>query len=136
MLLKTEALTGLTALLIVEFMPLWLIRLFGAGNESIYYTEFALKTFRIYLSMIVLACVNKASFIYLQALGKAMLSTSLSLIREVVFGVCLPVVLPRFFGLDGILFSMPCADLLTFAATIAVVLYIFRLLESKSLAQA
>ena len=130
LLLKTEIITGVCALAMVELAPGLLIRLFGSANESIYYTEFALKTFRIYLSMIVFACVNKASFIYLQALGKAALSTSLSLVREVIFGVCLPVVLPKFFGLDGILYSMPAADIMTFLLTAAVIVYIYRSLSA------
>ena len=129
LLLKTEIVTGACALAAVELAPGLLIRLFGSANESVYYTEFALKTFRIYLSMVILACVNKASFIYLQALGRAALSTSLSLVREVIFGVCLPVVLPMFFGLDGILYSMPAADLLTFLMTAAVIVYIYRSLS-------
>ncbi len=106
-----------------------LIRLFGAANESVYYTAFAVKTFRIYLCMIPLACVNKASFIYLQALGKAVLSTVLSMIREVAFGVLLPIILPLFFGLDGILYSMPAADIMTFVITCFAIAYIFSILK-------
>ena len=33
--------------------------------------------------MIVLACVNKATFIFLQAMGKAVESTLLSMVREI-----------------------------------------------------
>lgn len=131
LLLKTEAVIGLCALSAVEVFPKALISLFGAANESVYYTEFAMRTFRIYLSMIVLACINKASFIYLQALGKAFLSTMLSMMREVVLGVALPVILPLFYGLDGILFSMPAADLITFVMTVIVILYIFSLLDGR-----
>ena len=94
-----------------------------------YYTAFAVKTFRIYLCMIPLACVNKASFIYLQALGKAVLSTALSMIREVAFGVLLPIILPLFFGLDGILYSMPAADIMTFVITCFAIAYIFSILK-------
>lgn len=132
LLLKTEAAIGFCALVIAEAFPRTLISLFGASNESVFYTEFAVKTFRIYLSMIVLACINKASFIYLQALGRAFLSTMLSMVREVVLGVALPVILPLVYGLDGILFSMPAADLITFALTVIVILYIFSLLEKNA----
>ena len=38
----------------------------------------------------------------------------LSLLREVVFGVGFALLLPVFFGLDGVLYSMPVSDLLTF----------------------
>lgn len=59
------------ALIIVEFFPLQMIGIFGAANESIYYTEFAVKAFRIHLCMMIFACVNKAAFIFLQTRGKA-----------------------------------------------------------------
>ena len=41
-------------------------------------------------------------------------STALSMVREVVFGVGFALLLPRFFGLDGVLYSMPLSDILTF----------------------
>jgi len=114
LLLKTEALVGLAALLIVELAPRQLIALFGARQESAYYTAFALRSFRVYLCMMVLATVNKGAFIYLQAIGKALASTLISLFREVVFGVGFALLLPRFLGLDGVLWSMPVSDALTF----------------------
>ncbi len=61
-----------------------------------------------------LATLNKGTFIYLQALGKAAASTVVSMAREIIFGVFLPIVLPIFLALDGILWSFPLADLLTF----------------------
>lgn len=113
-LLIAEAAVGAIAMILVECFPHQLINIFGAANESVYYTDFAIKAFRTYLCMIVLACVNKACFIFLQAMGKAAASTLLSMIREVVFGVGFALLLPVFFGLDGVLYSMPVSDLLTF----------------------
>ena len=113
-LLIAEATVGAVALILVEVFPRQLIGIFGAANESVYYTEFALKAFRIYLCMMIFACVNKACFIFLQAMGKAAESTILSMIREVVFGVGFAILLPVFFGLDGVLYSMPLSDILTF----------------------
>ena len=121
-LLLAEATVGAVALIVVEFFPGQLITIFGAANESAYYTEFALKAFRIYLCMMIFACVNKTCFIFLQAMGKAAASTALSMIREIVFGVGFALVLPIFFGLDGVLYSMPVSDLLTFL----IALYLIR----------
>ena len=84
-LLTVEAAVGAAALLIVEIFPTQLIGIFGAANESAYYTDFAIKSFRIYLCMMILATVNKGTFIYLQALGKAAESTLISLTREIIF---------------------------------------------------
>lgn len=113
----------------MECFPKQLIALFGASNESIYYTEFAVHSFRIYLCMMVLATVNKGTFIYLQAIGKALASTLISLFREVVFGVGFALLLPVFFGLDGVLWSMPVSDLLTFVITVFVIRMTFKELE-------
>jgi Na+-driven multidrug efflux pump len=133
LLLKAEALVGFIALLIVELMPEKLIGIFGAANESVYYTEFAVRSFRIYLCMMVLATVNKGTFIYLQSLGKALASTLISLIREIVFGVGFALLLPIFFGLDGVLYSMPVSDALTF---IIAAFVIIRTLKELSAPQA
>lgn len=121
-LLIAEACVGAVALFCAEAFPYALIRLFGAANESVYYTDFAVKAFRVYLCMIVFACVNKATFIFLQAMGKAVESTLLSMIREIVFGVGFALLLPPFFGLDGVLFSMPVSDVLT--AVISAILLV------------
>ena len=132
LLLKSEALVGLAALLIVELIPRQLIALFGAANESVYYTDFAVKSFRVYLCMMPLATVNKGTFIYLQAIGKAMASTLISLFREVVFGVGFALLLPMVFGLDGVLYSMPVSDFLTFLITVFVVRMTLRELSEPS----
>lgn len=123
LLLLTEAAVGAVALVIVECFPGQLIAVFGAANESEYYTLFALRAFRIYLSTTILAFVNKATFIYLQSLGKAFMSTLLSMVREVLFGVGFALLLPVFFGLDGILLSMPVSDVLTFVISAIVIIY-------------
>lgn len=59
--------------------------------------------------MMVPATVNKGTFIYLQSLGKALASMMISMVREVVFGVGFALLLPRFFGLDVVLYSMPAS---------------------------
>ena len=131
-LLMAEAGVGLLALAVVELMPGQLIAIFGAANESPFYTSFALRAFRIYLSMIVLACVNKASFIFLQAMGKAAASTMLSMVREIVFGVGFALLLPLRWGLDGVLWSMPVSDLLTFVIALFLIRRTFAELSSPA----
>ena len=130
-LLISEALVGLIALVLAEGFPRQLIAIFGAKNESVYYTDFAVKAFRTYLCMMVLACVNKACFIFLQAVGKALPSTMLSMVREVVFGVGFALLLPRFFGLDGVLYSMPVSDVLTFVIAAVMIVKTYRGLSEE-----
>ena len=133
-LLLWELGIGIAALCIVEIFPRQLIGIFGAANESAYYTDFAVRSFRIYLCLIFLSMLNKGTFIYLQAMGKALASTMISLTREVIFGVSLPIILPRFFGLDGLLYSFPLADILTFVFALVVIIRTDRELSSPNLA--
>lgn len=130
-MLLAEVLVGLLATLIFELFPKPLIHIFGASNESSYYMDFALKSMRILLCATTLSCVNKGIFIFLQALGKAGLSTLLSTLREIVFGVGLPLLLPLFFGLDGILYFMAAADILTFLATVPFLRHTERSLKER-----
>ena len=129
-LLTAEAIVGAVALIIVELFPQQLINIFGAANESVYYTEFAIRAFCIYLCMMIFACVNKACFIFLQAMGKAVESTVLSMIREIVFGVGFALLLPVWFGLDGVLYSMPLSDILTFAIAVYLIIKTYKELNN------
>ena len=129
LLLIAEACVGAVALIIAECFPQYLIAIFGAANESVYYTQFAVKAFRVYLCMVIFACVNKAAFIFLQAMGKAAASTALSMIREILFGVGLALLLPQFFGLDGVLYSMPASDALTMIVSAVVIFMSYRQLS-------
>lgn len=132
MLLKWEFIVGLVALAVIELFPNPLINLFGAKGESEYYREFAIRSFRIFLCMLSIATINKGTFIYLQSLGKAKESTLLSLFREIILGVALVVILPMFFGLDGVLLSMPASEIITFVAAIFIILNTYHSLQETS----
>lgn len=131
-LLGVEAAVGIAALLIVQLFPRQLIGIFGAANESRYYTDFAIKCFRVYLCLMPLATVNKGTFIYLQSIGKALASMVISLVREIVLGVGFALLLPRFFGLDGVLYSFPAADFLTFVVALVVIIFTYKQLRGDA----
>lgn len=135
-LLIAEALVSAVALVLAEGFPRQLIAVFGAANESSYYTDFAIKAFRTYLCMMILACINKACFIFLQAVGKALSSTLLSMFREVVFGVGFALLLPLSFGLDGVLYSMPVSDILTFIISAIIIEKTYRELNVEGVQKA
>ena len=82
----------------------------------------AVMTFRSYLCMLPLATVNKAAFIFMQAMGRPAESAGLSFFREVLLAVPLVMLLRRAFGLMGVLYSMPAADIITFFASAFVLL--------------
>ena len=89
-------------------------------------------TFRVYLCMLPLATVNKAAFIFMQAMGRPVESAGLSFFREVLLAVPLVMLLPRAFELMGVLYSMPAADVITFLASLYILLRTDRQLRAAS----
>ena len=65
----------------------------------------------------------------MQAMGRVVESTMLSMVREIVFGVGFALLLPLFFGLDGVLYSMPVSDVLTAVVTAVVIVNTYRRLD-------
>ena len=131
LLLACEAVLGLAAFIVVEFFPMYIADLFGAKGESVHYMNFTVHSFRVYLCLIVFACINKAAFIFIQAMGRAWTSAGLSVVREVVFGAGLTVIMPLFMGLEGVLWSMPASDGLTFIVSAIVIVMIYRQLGEQ-----
>lgn len=70
-------------------------------------------------------------YMFGQAMGKAVSSTMLSMVREIVFGVGFAILLPVFFGLDGVLYSMPVSDVLTAVISTAVIIKTYRELSQN-----
>lgn len=138
LLLLWEAMVGAVALVLFQVFPVQLISIFGTDNSPLYFA-FAKLAFRLYLCMMILDCVNKAAFIFLQSLGKPLESTLLSLLREVILSIPLAIVLPwlaaklwgQANGIYGLLVSMPCAALLTFLAAVYIVLRTDRQLRQQ-----
>ena len=46
--------------------------------------------------------------------------------------IMMAILLPRFFGLDGVLYSFPTADVLTFILTVVVILQVYRELSAEN----
>lgn len=125
-MLAAEFVVGAVAMLLFECFPLQIISIFG--SEEGLYNEFAILSFRIYLSTIVLCCLQKATSIFLQSLGKSLLSTGLSLLRDFVMSVPLVLMLPLKFGIYGPLYSAPVADIVSFIVVIVISVYLYRVL--------
>ena len=75
--------------------------------------------------------MNKFCFIFLQAMGKAVESAVLSMVREIVFGVGFALLLPLAFGLDGVLYSMPLSDILTFVIAVFLIIKTYKQLNQR-----
>lgn len=116
--------TSIIATFLVEACPLAFIQLFGADGKL--YTEFATKCLRIYLSLILFTCVQKAISIFLQSIGKTIFSIPLSIIRDVVFLLLFSIILANIVGVTGIFWAAPIADSLSILVTLLVFISILK----------
>jgi len=104
------------AFLAFQFFPEPIISLFGSGNEL--YMEFTVKFLRTFLFMIIINGVQMLSAHIFSAIGKPLKGIMLTMSRQVLFLIPLLIVLPLFFGLDGILYAAPISDTLAFLVSI------------------
>ena len=56
----------------------------------------------------------------------------LSMVREIVFGVGFALMFPIFWGLDGVLYSMPASDILTAIISAVVIAATYRQLNAPA----
>lgn len=120
---------GIVATLIFELCPQVVIGIFG--SESDLYNEFAILTFRIFLSLVIFTCFVKMSSIFFQAVGQPVKSAIISLIRDIVCFVPLVLILPHFFGIKGVLYAAPIADIVGIVVTIPAIVIFFKRLEKE-----
>lgn len=126
-ILTAEAVVGFISLICFEIFPLQVISIFG--SEGGLYNEFAVLSFRIFLSMIIFTCIQKATSVFLQALGKPALSMGLSLLRDFVLSVPFTILFALKFGVTGALYSAPAADLISMIAVMFIVKSILKELK-------
>lgn len=126
-MIMAEVLVGVIATFLFELFPVQIISLFG--SEDGLYNQFAVLSFWIFLSTLILCCVKKATSIFLQSLGKPVISMSLSLLRDFILSVPLVILLPAAFGVTGPLYSGPVADVVSFIVTVVMMVIVFKQLS-------
>lgn len=122
-ILMCTIIIGLASTVLFEFAPRAVTGIFGAPknipNPEDYWI-FAEKTFRIFLSLVTFTGIIKMTSIFFQAVGKPIQAVVSSMIRDIVCFIPLILILPMFFGIEGILFAAPVADFI--AIIVAVIL--------------
>ena len=103
---------------VISILSFAAFHLFGSGDELYY--QFAVSYFRIYFFCTFVNCLQPISSTFFTAIGKPVKGMFLSMTRQILFLLPLILILPLFFGMDGILFSGPIAD--GIAAVVAVIM--------------
>ena len=124
LMVKWTAVVGLVCIVLFEAVPSVFIRMFGSADDPVYF-DFAVLCLRIYLSLILVTCVQKVCAIFLQSIGRAKAAAPLSVLRDallIVFSLLIPV----FMGVTGIFWAAPAADVLAIFVTAAVMVRVWK----------
>ena len=115
--------------LVFQIFPRQILLLFGNNTEQ--YFEFGVKFFRIFFFMIWLNALQPITANLFSAIGKAQKGVFLSLTRQIIFLLPLIVILPRFFGIMGLLYASPIADSAAGVTAITMARREFRLMKRE-----
>ncbi len=110
--IKAALVISFTAFAVFEIFPTQIIRLFGDGSDL--YFAYASKFMRVYLFCIFVTGVQICISTFFPSIGKAAKGAALSFAKQILFVVPLMLILPRFMGLDGVMFAQPIADFTAF----------------------
>ena len=134
-ILMCTLIVGIVATLLFELAPNAVVGMFGKPtnipNPDDYW-DFAQKTFRIFLALVIFTCTIKMSSIFFQAVGKPVFAVLTSLIRDIICFIPLICTMPLLMGIDGILWSAPIADLIAMAVTVVLTIIYFVKLKTLS----
>lgn len=107
---------SLVIFIIFQAFPRQIISLFGSASEL--YFDYGARFMRFYLAFVFLNGISICITTMFPAMGKARKGALLSLIKQVISLLPLLYILPLFFGLDGIMYATPIADLISFICAV------------------
>lgn len=123
---------GLASTLLFELAPRAVVGMFGTPtnipNPDDYW-RFGELTFRIFLCLVTFTCTIKMTSIFFQAVGKPIRAVVASMIRDIICFIPLIIILPLFFGIEGILFAAPAADLIAMIVAAALTVTFMKTLK-------
>ena len=100
------------AWVLFQFFPKPIVSIFGTDSEL--YTRFSVRCLKIFLMAVPLGAVQMMSSNFFQSVGKSLPATILSLSKQVFFMIPMSLILPRFLGVEGVLWSGCFSDILAF----------------------
>ena len=138
-ILLCTVVVGVISTVLFEACPNAIVSIFGGPKnyDADLYWDFATKLFRIFLMLVTFTCEIKMSSIFFQAVGKPVFAVVASLIRDLVCFVPLICILPIFYGIDGVLWAAPAADVIAMiVAAVLTIVYFNKLNKEQKAMQA
>lgn len=113
--------------LLFQLVPRQILAMFGEGSEA--YFTFGEKYFRVYLFFTIVNFLQPITSTFFTSIGKAIKGVFLSLTRQILFLVPLILILPIFWGIDGILYAGPISDAVAAMVAVGMVIFDFRAMK-------
>ncbi len=118
--LASSGCISVLSFVVFQTMPRQILELFGNGTEE--YFTFGVMFMRTFLFGLFLNFLQPVTSTFFTSIGKPIKGVFLSMTRQIIFLLPLLIVLPRFMGVEGIIYAAPIAD---FAAAATAVVMIF-----------
>ena len=116
---------------VFQLFPEQVLSIFGSGEEKELYYRFAVMFMRIFLITMPFVGIHIISSNFFSAIGKPIKGTILSLTRQVFFFIPLTLILPVFFGINGLMFAAPVSDTLSFLTVMVFITHEMRQINVK-----
>lgn len=113
--------------LLFQTFPRQIVGIFGSGSEE--YFDFAEKFFRIYMFCTFINGIQPITANTFTSIGKATKGLFISLTRQIIFLLPLLLILPIFWGIQGVMYAAPVADSIAAVLSICFIRREFRLLD-------
>lgn len=118
--LVAASLIAVGAFIITEAIPGSIIKLFNNDSQELY--EISVRGLRLLILALPVVGFQVVASNFFQAIGKARLAMFATLFRQVIGLIPLLLILPEFWGIDGIWLSYPLADTMS-AIAVGLVLW-------------
>ncbi len=118
-----EGIIAFVTMVLCELFPIQIVSIFGKQGDL--YNEFANFALRIQMITIVFCAIAKSSAIFLQSIGRPVMATSVSVVRDFALSVVLQLTLPRIFGVVGVLWAVPIIDTVALLMVIVFIRKVF-----------
>lgn len=112
--------------ILCQTIPHMVLRIFEKENQT--FMDFAVRCMRIYMGGVFVAGLQIVTTNYFQATGQPLKANIMSLLRQIIFLIPLLLILPKFMGLDGVLYSGMIADIAA-----GIVVFIFAVIEVRKI---
>jgi putative MATE family efflux protein len=114
--------------LVSEWFPHFIVKMFTTDRELV---NISARGLRIAIAMFPLAGAQIVISNFFQSIGKVKISIFLSLSRQLIFLLPLLLILPNFWGVDGVFLSLSVADFIAFVVTALTFIYQLKRMKRK-----